>query len=103
MIGAGVAINLASVLHRGEHRRAGASSCPRPGAPRRRPAGSLAPGADSINTFKAAAASGAGGGDVGVAGAFALNLVDLKSLALLRYEAAHGPPTVNANNGAVTL
>ena len=51
-------------------------------------------GADNVNTFSAAAASGAGGGDFGFAGAFALNLVDVKTLALLRYEAAHGPPVV---------
>ncbi len=102
VIGAGVAINLAFV--RTEASVGALGIILSLGLALSAQTGGLAgAGADGSNTFKAAAASGAGGGDVGVAGAFALNLVDLKTLALLRYEAAHGPPTVNANNGAVTL
>ena len=64
------------------------------------PAGSAA---NNTNSFGATAVSGAAGGSVGVAGSFALNVANLKTLALLRHNPARGPPVVNAHGSAVSL
>lgn len=53
---------------------------------------------DAVNTFSAEASSGAGGGKVGIAGALALNLVEVRSTATLR-----GGAEVDASGGAVLI
>ncbi|MHB1243241.1 MAG: beta strand repeat-containing protein, partial [Gaiellaceae bacterium] len=101
-VGAGVAINLAtarvdaSIGVEATVSSVGAALSASTGGP----SGS---GANNTNTFSAGAASGAGGGDLGVAGSFALNIVDLKTTSLLRFEAGRGPPSLDANGSAVSL
>ena len=101
-VGAGVAINLAYVVvdasidvetfisALGLSLKAGMGG----------PAGS---GADSTNSFMATATAGAGGGNVGIAGAFAGNFVNVDSTAMLREAPSRGPPLVDAHNHDVTL
>ena len=53
------------------------------------------------HSFKAQATAGAGGGGtVGVAGAVALNIVDLRTLAMLGADPARGPPSVTATDSS---
>ena len=55
-------------------------------------------GGDTTNTFGADAKAGAGGGKVGIAGALALNLIDVSSTAEI-----HSGAAVNAGGGDVEL
>lgn len=55
-------------------------------------------GGDTTNTFAAEAKAGAGGGKVGIAGALALNLIDVSSMAGI-----HAGAAVNAGGGDVEV
>ena len=50
-------------------------------------------GGDGKNTFDTEATSGAGKGDIGVAGSLALTIADVKTNAEIKSNAARGPPT----------
>ncbi|MEI2420190.1 hypothetical protein V6O07_07940, partial [Arthrospira platensis SPKY2] len=53
---------------------------------------------DEINSFEASAKAGAGGGKVGIAGALALNVIDVQSTAEISRDAS-----IDANGGDVKV
>ena len=100
-IGAGVAITLANVqnlasIDGGAHTTSNgvAVTAGMSGAP---------VGGNSKHELGAQASSGAGGGSVGVAGSFALEIANVTTTAALRNDPIRGPPTVNASGGDITL
>ncbi|MHB1242601.1 MAG: beta strand repeat-containing protein, partial [Gaiellaceae bacterium] len=68
----------------------------------------MTPGGSAAHEFEAKGVSGGGGGEIGIAGSFALNIVNLSTKAAILSDPARGPPghaatTVNAGSGDVTI